>query len=135
MRAYSVMLFVISLNLAAFILQQSGVSLASKQLYISPFDITNQFSLAVFGALAIGGGIIGVIGLITRQYVYASVALVIWVMGLLLPVAQWFLLGLPIMMSVLLPPEVSYLTYVVSAFFAVIFFMFMVEIASQRYVT
>lgn len=135
MKMYSLLFFIICLNMAAFILQQSGTSTVSKELYISPLDITNKFSLSVFGALAIGGGIIGVIALITRQYVFASVALLIWVIGLLLPITQWFLLGTPIILNVLLPPEVSYLSYVVTAFFAFAFFMFMLEIAAQRQIS
>ena len=135
MRTYSLMVFYLCLNMAAYIINQSGAFIESQLLYINPFDVSNQFSLTVFGGLLAGGAIIGVIALITRQYVYASVALVIWVIGLLLPVAQWFLLGTPIILAALLPSEISYLTYVVSAFFAFIFFMFMIEIASQRQIT
>jgi len=151
LKAYSLMVFYLCVNMAAYIINQSGAFIESQLLYINPFDVSNQFSLTVFGGLLIGGGIIGVIALITRQYVYASVALVVWVIGLILPVAQWFLLGTPIVLNalipvgtdgkpVLLPVEindvwVSGFTLIIVAFFAFIFFMFMIEIASQRQIT
>jgi len=121
--------------MAAFIINQSGAFATSQELYINPLDVSNQFSLTVFGGLLAGGAIIGIIALITRQYVYASIALVVWVIGLILPIAQWFLLGTPIILAAILPSEISYLSTVVSAFFAFIFFMFMIEIASQRQIT
>jgi len=121
--------------MAAFIINQSGALAVSQELYVSPFDVSNQFSLAVFGITAIGGGILGLIGLLTRQYTFASGAILIWVIGLMLPVTQWFLAGVPMILGVLLPTEISYLTYVVSAFFAFILFMFMAEIATQRQIT
>jgi len=135
MKVYSLMVFYLCLNMAAFIINQSGAFATSQELYINPLNVSNQFSLTVFGGLLAGGAIIGIIALITRQYVYASIALVVWVIGLILPVAQWFLLGTPIILAAILPPEISYVSTVVSAFFAFIFFMFMIEIASQRQIT
>ena len=135
MKAYSLMMFVVCLNMSAFILNQSGAMASSQELYISPFDLSNQFSLTVFGALGVGGAILGLASLLTRQYVYAAGALLIWIVGVFLPIGQWFLLGAPLMLGAILPPEVSYLTHVVTAFFALVLFMFLAEIVGQRQIT
>lgn len=135
MRAYSLMMFIICLNMSAFIISQSGSLTESQELYINPFDIQNQFSLTLFGALGVGGAILGLASLLTRQYVYAAGALLIWVIGIFLPIGQWFLVGTPIILSVLLPPEISYITHVITAFFAFTLFMFFAEIVSQRQIT
>jgi hypothetical protein len=129
------MLFYICLNIAAYILNASGALMVSQELYINPLDISNRFSLTIFVGLTVAGGLTGIIALITRQYVFASVALVIWAVGLLVPIGQWFLLGVPIIMNAIVPSELSYLTYAVSAFMAFIFFMFMMEILTQRQIT
>jgi len=121
--------------MAAFIINQSGAFATSQELYINPFDISNQFSLVIFTAISAGGGILGLIAVYTRQYTFAAGMLLLWVVGLLAPIAQWFLIGAPIILAAILPSEISYISYVVSAFFAFIFFMFMIEIASQRQIT
>jgi len=135
MRAYSIMIFIVCLNMSAFIINQSGAFPESQQLYISPTDVTNQFSLTVFAALGVGGAIFGLAALLTRQYVYAAGALLIWIIGVFLPIGQWFLIGAPVMLAALLPSEVTYLSQVVTAFIALALFMFLAEIASQRQVT
>jgi len=121
--------------MSAFIISQSGSLIQSQELYISPFDVQNQFSLTLFGALGVGGAILGLASLLTRQYVYAAGALLIWVIGIFLPIGQWFLVGTPIILAALLPAEISYITHVVTAFFAFTLFMFLAEIAGQRQIT
>jgi len=135
LKAYSLILFVVCLNLSAFVINQSGVMMHSQALYISPFDIQNQFSLTIFGALGVGGSILGLAALLTRQYVYAGGALLIWIIGIFLPIGQWILFGTPLILSVLLPPEIAYVSHVVTAFIALILFMFLAEVVSQRYIT
>ena len=135
MRTFSLFLFVICLNMSAFIINQSGMIVTSQLLYISPFDVSNQFNLILFAGVGIGGAISGIIGLLTRQYVYAAGALLIWVIGIMLPILQWFLIGAPIILAALLPSELGFISYVVEAFFYFILFMFMVEVATQRQVT
>jgi hypothetical protein len=135
------MVFIFSLNFAALTLQQFGVLGTSVKLWIGPLDLFNPatnmgvFSLVVFGALAGGGVLMGLAALITRQYVYAAGAILIWVVGILSGIGAWLLAGVPIMLNALLPVEVQWVSYVVVAFFALSFFMFLVEVASQRYIT
>lgn len=135
MRAYSLMIFYLSLNIAAFIISESGAFVGSQTLYINPLDVSNQFSLVIFTAIAGAGTIGGLIALYTRQYLFVAGALLIWIIGLLVPIGQWILIGTPIILATLLPTEISYLSAVVSAFFAFIFFMFLIEIAGQRPIT
>ena len=129
------MIFVVCLNMSAFIINESGALVQSQTLYISPFDVQNQFSLGLFGALGVGGAILGLASLLTRQYVYAAGALLIWIIGIFLPIGQWLLLGTPIILAALLPAEVAYISHVVTAFFALVLFMFLAEIVGQRQIT
>lgn len=123
------------LNLAAWSLNMAGVFPITRDLWLNPTDITNQFSLTMFAVLGVGGTIIGILGAIFRQYTYAAGAILIWVIGIILPIAQWLLGGLPIMMAALLPEAVAWFGYVVAAFFAAAFFMFILEIAGGRQLT
>jgi len=141
MKGYSLMFFIICLNVAAFIINESGAIVESKELYLSPLDIydpttgTGKFGLTLFFVLLAGAGAIGIIGIIFQQNIFAIGALLVWVLGGLTPIIQWFLLGTPIILAQLLPGELSYLSVAIGAFFAVVFFMFLMEIVSQRQVT
>jgi len=108
--------------------------MVSHELYINPFDISNQFSLTLFVGLSVGT-IIGIAAILFRQYLNASVVLLIWAVGILAPIGQWFLLGVPIILNAIVPSELAYLTYAVSGFVTFIFFMFMMEILTQRQIT
>ena len=134
LKPYSFMLFYLCLNVAAFILNESGALLVSQELYINPFDISNQFSLTLFVGLSVGT-IIGIAAILFRQYLNASVVLLIWAVGILAPIGQWFLMGVPIILNAIIPSELAYITYAVSGFVAFIFFMFMMEILTQRQIT
>ena len=137
MKAFNLMFGYICLNLAAFFLAMSGAFPVAQQLYVSPTDVTNTFTLTMFVAAGVTGGVMSIIALITRQYVFAASALLIVVIGILLPIVQWVILGLPFVLTALLAPvpELSWLSGIVGAFFAVSLFMFMAELAAGRQVT
>jgi len=135
MKTYSLMFFIVCMNLAAFIIQQSEAIMGSQPLWINPFDIQNKFSLTIITAALLGGGAITIITMLFRPGIYAVGALLVWVVITLTPIAQWFLIGTPIILAALLPTELSFLTGVISAFFAISFFMFLIEIISQRQIT
>ena len=135
MKTYSLMFFIVCMNLAAFIIQQSEAIMGSQPLWINPFDIQNKFSLTIITAALLGGGAITIITMLFRPGIYAVGALLVWVVITLTPIAQWFLIGTPIILAALLPTELSFLTAVISAFFAISFFMFLIEIISQRQIT
>jgi hypothetical protein len=107
-----------------------------RQLYINPIDVSNKFSLTIFGALGVGGAIFGIAAILTRQYVYATGVLLIWAVGVVvLPIGQWILLGAPFVLVAILPSEVAWLSQVVVAFYAISIFMFVLEITTQRQIT
>ena len=107
-----------------------------RNLIVTPLDITNTFSLAVFGSLTAGGAILGVIAIVLRQYVYAAGVLLIWVIGLLLPIVWWFIAGLPMMLAAVLAPfDLTWLITTIVAFATVHLFFFLAEIAAGRQVT
>jgi hypothetical protein len=135
MKMWSPMLFMICVNLAAFMLNASGLYPVGSALWISPSDMTSTFTLSIFAGVGLGGAIVGIIALITRQFVYATYALIIWIAGVLLPIAQWFLGGVPIMLAYLLPSELWFVTSSIEALMLILFFMFFVELFSQRQVT
>ena len=135
MRAYSVMLFIICINIAAWLISISGTYPAGGTLWISPSDVISQFGLSVFGGLAVSGAITGVISLLVRQQVYASYALVVWLVGIILSLAFWFVGGLPIVLARMLPSELWYVSSAFQALFSVVFFVFLVEVVGQRQIT
>ena len=136
MKMYSVMLFVLCLNIAAFILNESAAFPTSQALSVNPSDVITQFNwTTLLTSLGTGGAVAGIVALLTRQYVYAAGALLIWSVGALSPLIRWFFIGAPLMLNALLPSELVFISIAVQAFFAIIFFMFIIEIVSQRQIT
>lgn len=106
MRMYSIILFFVCLNLAGYIINYlvAGDVLVANQ-EVMPYGsegILAQFNLATFTAIAAGAGIAGLIGVITKQYVFAAGAALIWTVGLMFNVGQWILNGFPRMIGILL---------------------------------
>lgn len=135
MKAYSAMLFIICINVAAWLLHVSGVYPAGGTLWLSPSDVVAQFGLSIFGGLAVSGAITGVISLLVRQSISASYALTIWLVGIMLSLAMWLVGGVPIVLAMMLPGELWFVSTVIQALFTVIFFVFLVEVVGQRPIT
>jgi hypothetical protein len=135
MKASSLLYAMIFLNLAAFSVHLSGVFPVTRELWVNPTDITNAFSLTVFAVVGAGGAVIGILGAIFKTYTFAASAILLWVIGIVLPIVQWFIGGLPIMMAAILPPELAWFSVIVGAVFAMTFFMFILEIAAGRQMT
>lgn len=94
-----------------------------------------MFSIAVFGSFVAGGTITGIISLITKQYVFASVALLLWVIGIMLNIAGSFVANLPLILGFIIPSELWFISTSLEALVGVILFVFFVEIATQRQIT
>lgn len=131
-RLASFMYFIICINLAAWVINQSGFYPISQILWLNPNLIMERFALNVFAGIAASGAITGIISLLTRTQVFASYALIIWVIGILLSLGLWFLGGLPTFLAFILPPELWYISSIIQAFCTVSFFFFFMEVASQR---
>jgi len=131
------MLFYICLNLSAYIINEADFLIVSGQPYVSPSGLASIFSLDTFSIVAtfLGGGLIGLAAVLTRQYTYAAGAILIWVLGIMFKITKGIFIGFPEFLGNLLPSELSYLKYIVVAFSAFIFFIFMIEIATQRQIT
>jgi hypothetical protein len=136
MKFYPFVLFIIMMNVASFLLTANGITLGRSNLWVSPTAISSTFSLVVFAGWAAGGGLAGVIAAYLGKGVYAMGILLIWVIGIMFNVSGWILNGVGISISALIPPEYGVMSasiqLAINAIFSFIFFMFFVEMASQR---
>jgi hypothetical protein len=142
---FSLVMFMFCLNVAAWILMMGGLATSEgRYLVLVPSDISSLFNIQAFAAdnlvgtlssLALGMGIAGLVGIITRQGVYAAGVILIWVACIMFTPLYMILNGVPALMSALLPAEISWLGLGFQAFFNVIFFMFFIETFSQRQIT
>lgn len=136
MKFYSPVFFILILNISAYLLNVNGISPGGKPLWVSPLDISNTFNLVVFAGWAAGGGIAGVIAAYLGKGMYAMGILLIWVIGIMFNLSGWLLNGLGISIAALVPSEYGVLAgsiqLAVNAIFSFMFFMFFVEMASQR---
>lgn len=141
MRFFTLLFAYICINIASFILVYplpgAGPILpVGRELFLSPLDLSNTFNLVVFGILTVGGIVGGIVGVLLRQYVYATGILLIWVIGLLAPIVWWMIAGLPMMLSAVLAPlDLTFLISSIVAFFTIHAFFFMIEISAGRQVT
>lgn len=135
-KMYSFLFFFICLNVAAFIINEAAFLPESEELAVTPTDVMATFTWEnLLLSLGVGGAIAGIVALLTRQYVYAVGALIIWAIGSLTPVIQWFFIGVPLLLNSVLPSEISFIGSVVQGLFAVVFFMFIIELTAQRQIT
>ncbi len=141
MRLYSVLLFFICLNVAGYLVNLliannviGNPSVTQTTLPYSGSDVATQFAITTFVMGAAGSGIAGLFALITKQYVYASGATLIWIVGLLINVVTWFTNGFPQLLGFLLGG--TGLEGLVSAIFMPILtfylFFFLAETLSQK---
>jgi hypothetical protein len=132
-------LYILSLNIASWILSLSGAVPSSRLLWLNATDITTTFGLTIFGGVALGGGLAGLLSVFTNKSVYAMGILVIWIIGIMLPIGIWFLNGTSLLITGMIPVEVAaslwYVPVGINALFTFVTFMFFVELASQRNIT
>lgn len=135
MKAYTVIFAYFVLNISAFVLNYLQV-IPGPSLYLTPDMLLSEFSLTAFASIGVGGAIAGLLALITRQYVYAVGAILIWIIGLVLPILQWVVAGLPFMLAAMLNPYgLGWFAAVIEGFFAIIIFIFCIEILSGKQIT
>lgn len=137
MKMYSIMFFMICMNVAAFILTQSGAAMTGSELTYNPESILATFNLdQMWVGLGIGGAAAGFLAFATHSLIFSTVALMMaWVIINVVPIVEWVVAGVPLMLGILLPAELWYISVSVRAFFAIIFFFFILEIMSQRRIT
>jgi hypothetical protein len=116
MNAKSLIIMFIALNSAGIIV---GMLITNDVLFIGhqnvmPYDpetVANQFNLLTFSTAnvvsGIIGGLVGVIGLITRQGTFAIYAILIWIIGTFLGIFSWVFSGFGKMLDILIPAELN----------------------------
>lgn len=133
MKFYSVFLYLfLCLNFSALIINQIVDWPASETFDKSPTDVLSIFNLNILIISLSGATVIGLISIFTRQYMFGSVILVVWIVGVLVPIVQEFIAGVPILLLKILPAELSVIPYMVAAFVAFNCFMFFSEVFMQR---
>jgi hypothetical protein len=138
MRAWSLIIFFLSLNFAGIIISYliGGDVIVGSDSVVMPYStdqILSQFTLTTFAISAVGGGIAGLIGLITKQYVFAAGAAVIWILGIFFTLGNWILNGFQLMLNILLAGTgLDFLGTILYAFFLVFFFFFLAGTISQN---
>ena len=142
MKAVNLMFFIVCVNLAAFIIHQSGTLPASQELYASPQDVIATFNIAQFElninslwvSLGVSGIMAGIIAFVTKQYMVTGAALTIWALcAFVIPTVGWIFTGVPYMLQAMGAPW--YITETIKALFAFVFFIFMLEVTTQRSLT
>ena len=126
-----------TITFSSYIIQQSGILTESRSMPLSPTDYDDLFSIAIFDVATIStaltvGGLIGIAGILFKQYVFASIALLIWLIGVFWKPSNAFLTAFPKLVEAVVPAEASYLSIIPSAFIGVAFFFWLAGILAQR---
>jgi hypothetical protein len=142
LKIYTLILFFLAFNASGYIIANLvSLGVLTGNSDVMPYtltDVNSQFSLFTFSATnvtygIIGAGIAGLIGLITKQGMFAIIAALIWVVGIFLNIFNWVLNGFPMMLNILLAGTgLEFMAYVVESFVLVLFFFFLASILSQR---
>lgn len=118
----------------------SGILPITREAIVDAADITGMFSLDIFTVITgiVGGGVIGILAMITRSYALSAGVIVLWVMGVVLKPIRDIFVGLPRLVNTLLsesPTIGTIVSQVVVAFGALLLFLFIVEILLGRDIT
>ncbi|MEM1589119.1 MAG: hypothetical protein QW175_01710 [Candidatus Bathyarchaeia archaeon] len=137
MRVYSAIFFMyfcipFAILIANEIMPYKGTPLLPKDWWMTRIDLTRIDPQTITVALTGVGGI-GLIAWIFKQYVFASLAAIIWlVTTIFIPIFSTWLSILPNFIANFLPPELDIIRYLLLSFNTLIFFMFIVQLLSQR---
>lgn len=144
---YTLLTFGVGFQLAAYLFWAFNIC----PLIVYPFGdstsaINNAFNITVFDAMFTAIGAVGItlVSLLLRQGTYAIYAVLIWVLGTLLPIVKTFFLAIPNTLGALIPPQlnpnasvfpVNPIVVVISVVFGYAGFWFLMELAAQRDIT
>lgn len=138
MKAWSLVFGYFVINLAIWTLNLTGLFAVGSEPIVSPSNMNSLFSLDVFTGVAgaVGGGIIMILGLMTRNAALSTGALLLWIVAIILRPLQDIVLGLPKLMSMIFAafgPTINYIfTSVFVALSGLMLFIFVVEILAGR---
>jgi len=142
-----IFLYVVSLNLACFVLSYSGALPLILTGYTSPESFSSLFTienvnLTNIGIATIGSIAAGLLAIFTKNYVFGAGAILIWVVSVLLGPVGWVINGFPSFIRSLIyviggssasSIAVGYMAFWVATVLCVYgMFMFIVEILAGR---
>lgn len=142
MKASNLVYFFVALNASAYILGllvslDVLVPIAGASAVYDPSDVTAQFALTNFSGQAIvagvvGAGIIGVVGWITKQGIYAVFAMAIWLVGIFLNIFTFIITGMSSFFTALLPSEIAFMAGIFYGFIVISIFYALARTVSQN---
>lgn len=140
MKAYSLIFGYFCINLAIWTINIAQILAVTRQPIIDPANMTSIFSLDTFTVLTgiVGGGVIGVLAMITKSYALSTGVLILWIMGIVLTPIRDIFVGLPLLIQTVFAEWSlvgSIVSQVVVAFSALLFFVFIVEVILGRDIT
>lgn len=107
MKVWSIVLFFVCLNLACALVSgliSAGVLGDAGSDFLAPYSLDNiisQFSFSTI--LGVGAGaIVGLIGIMLKQYTFGVLAGAIWIVGSLTTIGTWVLSGLNVFLGLIL---------------------------------
>lgn len=139
---YNIMLFTILFNISVWLLQIFQIVRFDSPLWSDPTGFQNLFTIDYFirsftYAVA-GAAAIGLAQAILRVGVNPIYAMLIWAVGVFVPIIQQFLLAVPTMIEAVIPrsmnpiyPLPNPFSVVFGAMFAFGAFMFLMEMVTQ----
>jgi len=135
MKAWSLVFGYFCINMAIWTLNIAGILPSyTREAIINPTGLESLFSLDTFTLVTgiVGGGVVGILAMITRNYALSTGVLILWLVGVMLKPIRDLLIGLPLLIEAVLPPSVWFFSQVFVAFSAMILFVFIVEIIAGR---
>lgn len=123
------------INAAIWSVSMLGIlPLYARDPITTPDEISTWFALDVFTLATgvVGGTAIGILAFITKAYTWSTGVLICWIVGLLLRPLQAIFIGLPKLIEGIVPPEISWVTSIISGFAAFILFILFVEIIGGK---
>lgn len=142
MKAFTLIIAYLCINAGIWtvnLISLAGVlpNITNQQPTVDPTNIANMFNFNMFSAVTgvVGGVTIGILAMVTRNTAIGGGVLVLWVIGVLFKPIQDIFIGLPNLVTALLPSELWFVAEIVVGFSALILFAFFVELITGHGVT
>lgn len=142
MKAFTLVIAYMCINAGIWTLNMLALlgvlpNLTNTQPIVDPTNMASMFNFNVFTAVTglVGGATIGILAMVTRSYALGSGVLILWIVGIIFKPIQDIFIGLPNLISALLPSEIWFVSEIVVAFSALVMFAFFVEIITGKDIT
>ena len=139
---YNIMLFTVLLNIAVWLIQIFGVVRFESPMWSDPTGFATLFSIDYFinsfTFATVGAAAIGLASMILRSGINPIYAMVIWAVGVFVPIVGQFLTAVPTMINAVIPANLNPIyplpnpfSLLFGAVFAFGAFMFLMELVTQ----